>query len=68
MTRGDIYWAADDELDLSLRYGITPNIEIYGDASNLLNGPGRRFAGDSQRTIEHETFGARYTVGFRVTY
>ena len=67
-TGGDIFWAADDELDVSARYAITPSFEVYVDASNLLNGPGRRFAGISQRTIEHETFGARYTAGFRLTY
>jgi TonB-dependent receptor len=67
-TGGDIFWATDDELDVSARYAITPNIEVYVDASNLLNGPGRRFAGISQRTIERETFGARYSAGFRVTY
>ena len=67
-TGGDIYWAADDELDVSARYAITPNVEVYADASNLLNGPGRRFAGISQRTIERETFGARFSAGFRVNY
>jgi TonB-dependent receptor len=67
-TGGDIFWATDDELDVSARFAITPNFEVYADASNLLNGPGRRFAGISQRTIEHETFGRRYTAGIRVTY
>lgn len=67
-TGGDIFWATDDELDVSARYAITPNFELYVDASNLLNGPGRRFAGISQRTIEHETFGARFSGGFRLTY
>nr|WP_310523855.1 TonB-dependent receptor [Polymorphobacter sp.] len=67
-TGGDIYWATDDELDVSARYAINANFEIYADASNLLNGPGRRFAGISQRTIERETFGARYSAGIRLTY
>ena len=65
---GDVYWAQDDELDASVRYAITPNIEIYGDFSNLLNGPGRRFVGSNRYTIEHETFGARYTGGVRVSF
>ena len=65
---GDFYWARDDELDVSARYAITKNFEIYADLSNLLNGPGRRFAGIDARTIERETFGRRYTGGFRVTY
>ncbi|MFN3819559.1 TonB-dependent receptor [Blastomonas sp.] len=67
-TGGDIYWATDDELDASARYSVTPNFEVYFDAANLLNGPGRRFAGVSQRTLEHETFGRRYTAGIRLTF
>ncbi|WP_436805252.1 TonB-dependent receptor [Sphingomonas sp. DT-51] len=65
---GDAYWARDDELDASVRFAITPNVEIYGDFANLLNGPGRRYAGGSQYTIEHETFGRRYTGGVRVSF
>ncbi|WP_310496145.1 TonB-dependent receptor domain-containing protein, partial [Sandarakinorhabdus sp.] len=65
---GDFYWAADGELDVSARYAITPNFEVYADLSNLLNGPGRRFVGIDARTIERETFGRRYTAGLRLTY
>ena len=65
---GNFYWAKDDELDISARYAITKNFEIYADLSNLLNGPGRRYAGIDARTIERETFGRRYTGGIRVTY
>jgi len=65
---GDQYWARDDELDASLRYAITPNLEVYADFSNLLNGPGRRFAGVSARTLERETFGRRYTGGVRFNF
>jgi TonB-dependent receptor len=65
---GDFYWAQDDELDASLRYAITPNIEVYADFANLLNGPGRRYVGSNRYTIEHERFGRRYTGGVRVTF
>ncbi|MET4594744.1 MULTISPECIES: TonB-dependent receptor [unclassified Sphingomonas] len=65
---GDFYWAKDNELDASVRYAINGNVEIYGDFANLLNGPGRRYAGSSAYTIEHETFGRRYTGGVRVTF
>ena len=65
---GDFYWAQDGELDVSARYAITSNIEIYADLSNMLNGPGRRFVGNDARSIERETFGRRYTGGIRVTY
>jgi len=79
---GDTYWAADDELDFSARYAITPNFEVYFDASNLLDNPGRRFSDPSNLltaqgsptpvqenlTIEWERFGRRYTGGVRITF
>lgn len=79
---GDTYWASDDELDFSARYAITKNVEIYFDASNLLNKPGRRFSDPgsllrsigvpskdlSNYTIEYERFGRRYSGGLRVTF
>ena len=79
---GDVYWAADDELDFSMRYAITGNFEVYADASNLLDNPGRRFAEPGNLltatgnpapftdnlTIEYERFGRRYTAGVRVTF
>jgi TonB-dependent receptor len=65
---GHQYWAADDEMDLSVRYAITPNFEIYADASNLINQPGRRYVRESQYTIEWERFGRRYTGGIRVNF
>lgn len=65
---GDIYWATDEELDASARYSITPNFEVYVDASNLLNGPGRRFIGNRSRTLEWERFGRRVQGGIRVTF
>ncbi len=79
---GDTYWAADDELDFSARYAVTKNFEVYFDASNLLNNPGRRYsepgnlltatgtptpATDTQ-TIEWERFGRRYAAGIRVNF
>ncbi|RXD07227.1 TonB-dependent receptor [Sphingomonas sp. UV9] len=65
---GDFYWAKDNELDASVRYAINGNFEVYADFANLLNGPGRRYVGTSAYTIEHETFGRRYTGGVRVTF
>lgn len=79
---GDTYWAADDELDFSMRYAITPNFEVYFDASNLLDNPGRRFSEpgnlltaqgfatpfQDNLTIEWERFGRRYTGGVRITF
>lgn len=79
---GDTYWAEDDELDFSARYEVATGIEIYFDASNLLNNPGRRFSDpsnilsaqgiptqfNSRYTIEWERFGPRYSGGIRVNF
>ena len=79
---GDTYWAGDDELDFSARYELFKGFEIYFDASNLLDNPGRRYSDPSnilnalgipaQRngnyTIEWERFGRRYTGGVRFTF
>ncbi len=79
---GDTYWEADDELDFSARYAITPNFEIYFDASNLLNQPGRRYSEPGNlltatgtptpftqtQTIEWEQFGRRFGGGIRINF
>ena len=79
---GDTYWAADDELDFSIRYAISENFEIFADATNLLNQPGRRYSepgnlltatgtptpSSTNQTIEWERFGRRYGGGVRVTF
>jgi len=79
---GDTYWASDDELDFSARYAISPNFEIFVDATNLLDNPGRRYSEpgnlltalgtptptSSAQTIEWERFGRRYSGGFRFTF
>jgi TonB-dependent receptor len=65
---GDGFWDTDDELDISARYEVLKGFEVYVDASNLLNGPGRRYTNDSRYTIEYERFGRRFTGGVRVNF
>jgi len=79
---GDTYWAGDEEMDISARYAINKNFEVYFDVSNVLNQPGRRFSdpagiltatgiptqSTSSQTIEWERFGRRYSGGIRVTF
>jgi TonB-dependent receptor len=66
----------------SARYEVFDGFEIYFDASNLLNNPGRRYSDPSnllnasgiptvrngQYTIEWEQFGRRYNGGIRFTF
>lgn len=79
---GDTYWAGDDELDFSARYEVFKGFEIYFDASNLLDNPGRRYSDPSNLlnalgvpadrngnyTIEWERFGRRFTGGIRFNF
>jgi TonB-dependent receptor len=67
-TGGDLFWDTDGELDASIRFAVTPNIEVYAEGGNLLNGPGRRYVGTKQRTLEYEKFGRRFQAGARVTF
>ncbi len=65
---GNVFWATDNEMDFSARYAVTPNFEVYFDASNLLNQAGRRFVRESLYTIENERFGRRFTGGIRLNF
>ncbi|MFZ4122612.1 MAG: TonB-dependent receptor [Caulobacterales bacterium] len=65
---GDVFWDDDGELDLSVRYQVNDNYEVYFDGVNLLDGPGRRFADTSNFPVEYETFGERFIVGVRFNY
>lgn len=79
---GDTYWAADDELDFSARYAFSDAFEIFFDATNLLDNPGRRYsepgnlltatgiptASSTTQTIEWERFGRRYAAGIRINF
>jgi TonB-dependent receptor len=67
-TGGDLFWDTDGELDASIRYALTQNFEVYAEGGNLLNGPGRRYVGTKQRTLELEKFGRRFQAGVRVTF
>lgn len=65
---GSTYWATDDEMDASVRYAVSDNLEVYFDASNLTNTPGRRYSRESQYTIEWERFGRRFDAGIRFNF
>ncbi|MEO0058224.1 MAG: hypothetical protein RIT17_1700 [Pseudomonadota bacterium] len=63
---GDLFWQQVGRLDVSARYAISPRAEMFVDATNLLNEPGRRYAGVRERVIEYEEFGARFMAGLRI--
>lgn len=65
---GDVYWDKVSRLDVSARYNINKNVQVYVDANNLTNEPGVRYQGVKSRPTEHETFGRRYLAGVRVNF
>ena len=68
VTNGDVYWDDDEELDLSIRYSLNDNFEIFFDAVNLTDDAGRRYGDDPGHPIEYETFGRRYIAGVRFSF
>jgi TonB-dependent receptor len=65
---GDIFWDADEELDLSIRYQVNDKLEVYLDGVNLTNQGARRFGDQSRYPIEYEKFGKRYIGGVRFKF
>jgi TonB-dependent receptor len=65
---GDIYWDSDEELDLSIRYQVTDNVEAFFDGVNLTNQGARRYGDDVSHPIEYERFGRRYIGGVRFNF
>lgn len=65
---GDIFWDSDEEMDLSVRYAVTSNIEVFVDAVNLTNQGSRRYGDNRQFPIEYEKFGQRYIGGVRFNF
>lgn len=63
---GDFFWQSVGRLDVSARYAINPQAELFVDATNLLDEPGRRYVGIPARVVEYEKFGARFMAGVRI--
>jgi outer membrane receptor protein involved in Fe transport len=62
----DIFVAPNTQLDFGLSYQFTDNVEVYFDASNLLDKPLERYQGDRSHTQQFEEYGRTYAVGFKV--
>lgn len=65
---GDIFWDSDEEIDLSVRYQINKNWELYFDAANIGDTGARRYGDQKRYPIEFEKFGPRYIGGFRFNF
>ena len=65
---GDIFWDDDEEIDLSVRYQVNKNWELFFDGVNLGDMGARRYGDQSRYPIEFETFGPPYIGGFRFNF
>ncbi|WP_416907422.1 MAG: TonB-dependent receptor [Polymorphobacter sp.] len=65
---GDGFWQSVGRLDISARYAVSPQFELFFDGTNLLDEPGRRYRGIPIRVLEYEKFGARFMAGARVNF
>ena len=67
-TNSDLYWDAQQRVDLSVRYEIVKNFTFYADVINLTDEAGIRYQGDETRPYEVELFGRRYLFGVRASF
>jgi TonB-dependent receptor len=65
---GDIFWDSDEEIDLSVRYQVNKNWELFFDGVNLGDMGARRYGDQKRYPIEFEKFGPRYIGGFRFNF
>ena len=65
---GDIFWDADEEIDLSIRYQVNKTWELFFDGLNLGAMGARRYGDKERYPIEFEKFGPRYIGGFRFNF
>jgi TonB-dependent receptor len=66
--REQTYWAATEQLDLSLRYQVRDGVTVYFDASNLTDEVGMRYQAHANRPIEAEGVGRRFMGGVRFNF
>lgn len=64
----DIYWDANQRVDLSFRYQLIKNLTLYADVINVTNEAGIRFTGSRQTPYEVEVFGTRYLFGVKANF
>lgn len=64
----DIYWGANERVDLSFRYQLVKGFTLYADVVNLTNEAGVRYTSTSATPYEVELFGTRYLFGVKANF
>ena len=62
----DIYVAPHTQLDFSLDVKLSSNVNLYLEASNLLDEPLELYQGKRSRTLQLEEYGRSFAVGVKV--
>ncbi|OYW79876.1 MAG: TonB-dependent receptor, partial [Asticcacaulis sp. 32-58-5] len=65
---GDEYRKGYENLDLTLRYAVNPNLTVYADASNLTDETYIAYEGDLSHPSEVEQIGRRFMAGIRFNF
>lgn len=64
----DEYRAGYDNIDVAIRYAVTPNLSLFGDLNNLTDAVYSAYQGNEGRPTEVEQIGRRYLGGIRFTF
>jgi TonB-dependent receptor len=65
MATGDEFRGGYTNVDVAIRYDITPNISVFADLNNLTDAKYTAFLGTRARPTEVEQIGRRYLAGIR---
>lgn len=65
---GDEKRRAYDNLDIAIRYAVTPNVTLFLDANNLTDALYIAFEGDRSKPTEVEQIGRRFLGGVRFNF
>jgi TonB-dependent receptor len=64
----DFYYDATNNLDLNLNFKLNKRLQVYADATNLLNQPLRTYWGKSERTAQAEYYGIKLNAGIKFQF
>ncbi|MGE4430986.1 MAG: TonB-dependent receptor [Sphingobium sp.] len=64
----DLYWDANERIDLSFRYQAAEGFTLYADVVNLTNEAGIRYQGTRATPYEVELFGRRFLFGVKANF
>ena len=64
----DEYRAGYDNVDVAIRYALTPNVSVFADLNNLTDAVYWAYQGNEGRPTEVEQIGRRYLGGIRFNF